>query len=436
MLTFDKDGWLFLFFFENKIHDIGILELNDLLHLAYEEDCWSKGVRENVKRRMTDPAIRNSQKLDWVVEDLMIKSTGGTVITMPFGEDIITFNSNRHFFRGENQQYSRSVPSLLRRVSGKTAYEAEIIKSIAVMRSFQFLKFIWQINVVPYWEAKISDINFDALAQQYGFDTCLLDLTNDFRSALFFATCKYDYTTDSYRPLSKADIEKSESSKYGVIFHTPNWVIDYLNGGTISWHMEHINDKRDRPYTFYSGDLDGMAFQIGYQPLMRCHHQSGYIMPMMKSRCLQEDARFEKMRFLQSEELSNQVFEMMDKGKKVFPNEGIKLALDTLRCIQKSSAFSEDDMSYAYDFGEIDKKIFPTIDDFKKGLCNYRINGKAINVQKDEIEYHIDSATLEKINEHYDGKNLLDMIGNMINVYPEQKRYREQRCIEIYGRKI
>ena len=61
---------------ENKVHDIGILELNDLLHLAYEEDCWSKGVRENVKRRMTDPAIRNSQKLDWVVEDLMIKSTG------------------------------------------------------------------------------------------------------------------------------------------------------------------------------------------------------------------------------------------------------------------------------------------------------------------------------------------------------------------------
>lgn len=436
MLAFDKDGWIFSNPLENKVHDIGITELNDLLHLAYEEDCWSKGVRENVKQRMTDPAIRNSQRLDWFVEDLMIKNTGGTVISMPFGKDIITFNSNRHFFRGENQQYSRSVPSLLRKMSGKTAYEAEILKAIAVMRSFQFFKFIWQINVVPYWEAKISDINFDALAQHYGFDTCLLDLTNDFRSALFFATCKYDYTTDSYRPLSKADIEKSESSKYGVIFHTPNWVIDYLNGGTISWHMEHINDKRDRPYTFYSGDLDGMAFQIGYQPLMRCHHQSGYIMPMMKSRCLQEDARFEKMRFLQSEELSNQVFEMMDKGKKVFPNEGIKLALDTLRCIQKSSAFSEDDMSYAYDFGEIDKKIFPTIDDIKKGLCNYRINGKAINVQKDEIEYHIDSATLEKVNEHYDGKNLLDMIGNMINVYPEQKRYREQRCIEIYGRKI
>ena len=436
MLTFDKDGWLFSNPLENKVHDIGILELNDLLHLAYEEDCWSKGVRENVKRRMTDPVIRNSQKLDWVVEDLMIKSTGGTVLTMPFGEDIITFNSNRHFFRGENQQYSRSVPSLLRRLSGKTAYEAEIIKSIAVMRSVQFLKFIWQINVVPYWEAKISDINFDALAQHYGFDTCLLDLTNDFRAALFFATCKYDYATDSYRPLSKADIEKSENSRYGVIFHTPNWVIDYLNGGAFNWHLEHMNDKRDRPYTFYSGDLDGMAFQIGYQPLMRCHHQSGYIMPMMREKCLQEDSRFEKMRFLQSEELSNQVFEMMDNGKKVFPNEGIKLALDTIRGIQKSLVFSEDDLSYAYDFGEVDKKIFSPIDDLKKSLCNYRINGEVITIQKDEVEYHMDSATLEKINEHYDGKNLLDMIGNMINLYPEQRRYREQRCIEIYGEQI
>jgi len=48
----------------------------------------------------------------------------------------------------------------------------------------------------------------------------------------------------------------------------------------------------------------------------------------------------------------------------------------------------------------------------------------------------MDSATLEKINEHYDGKNLRDMIGNMINLYPEQRRYREQRCIEIYGEQI
>lgn len=67
-------------------------------------------------------------------------------------------------FRGENQQYLKSVPSLRRKQEGKSKYECELIKVIAVMRSFQFLKFIWKIDVVPFWEAKLSDINIDALA--------------------------------------------------------------------------------------------------------------------------------------------------------------------------------------------------------------------------------------------------------------------------------
>lgn len=39
-----------------------------------------------------------------------------------------------------------------------------------------------------------------------------------------------------------------------------------------------------------------MAFQIGYQPLMRYHHQSGYIMPMLNATPLQNDNRFEKIK--------------------------------------------------------------------------------------------------------------------------------------------
>ena len=42
-------------------------------------------------------------------------------------------------------------------------------------------------------------------------------------------------------------------------------------------------------------------------------------MPMMNATPLQSDNRFEKIRFLQTEELSNRVYEMMDKGKKIFP---------------------------------------------------------------------------------------------------------------------
>lgn len=208
MLSFDENGWLYPDPLNNITHDIDSAKIKDLLKLAEEEDYWSAGVREAVKKRLKKD--KDIVRLDWTVEDIMIKNTGGTVISMPFGKDIITFNSNRHFFRGENQQYLKSVPSLRRRQEGKSKYECELIKVIALMRSLQFAKFIWKIDVVPYWEAKLSDINIDALAQHYGFDTCLLDLTNDFRTALFFATCKYDYKTDSYRPLTKKILKQQK----------------------------------------------------------------------------------------------------------------------------------------------------------------------------------------------------------------------------------
>lgn len=393
MLSFDENGWLYPDPLKNITHDIGIVEINDLLKLPNEEDCWSASIRENVKTRLEKD--KTDVSLDWFVEDLMIKNTGGTVISMPFGKDIITLNSNRHFFRGENQQYLKSLPSLQRKQEEKSKYECELIKVIAVMRSFQFLKVIWKIDVVPFWEAKLSDINIDALAQHYGFDICLLDITNDFRSALFFATCKYDYKTDSYRPLTKKDIEATEDSKYGEIFHSPNWALDYLNGGSFECHMQRLNNPDKGPYSFYSGQLDGMAFQIGYQPLMRCHQQSGYIMPMMNATPLQNDNRFEKLRFLQSEELSNRVYEMMDKGKKIFPDEGIGKALDILRTIQKTVIFSEDDLLYVYDYGVVDKKIFPTIDILRKAISAYQVDGKCVSIQKDEIDYPISPSALQ-----------------------------------------
>ena len=82
MLSFDENGWLYPDPLNNTIHDIDITGINDLLKLAEEEDYWSAGVREVVKNK-TDV------RLDWFVEDLMIKNTGGTVISMPFGKDII-----------------------------------------------------------------------------------------------------------------------------------------------------------------------------------------------------------------------------------------------------------------------------------------------------------------------------------------------------------
>lgn len=147
-------------------------------------------------------------------------------------------------------------------------------------------------------------------------------------------------------------------------------------------------------------------------------------------------AHLEKIRFLQTEELSNRVYEMMDKGKKIFPYEGIGKALDILHTIQKAVIFSEDDLLYAYDYGVVDKKMFPTIDDLRKAITAFQVDGECVSIQKDEINYPISPSVLQEINAEYNGRNLLDVVGNMIHQYPEQRRYREQRCIDIYGKLI
>lgn len=52
----------------------------------------------------------------------------------------------------------------------------------------------------------------------------LFDLIHDIRAALVFAICKYIPKTNSYVPLSQADINADEKSKYGCSFHIPKLI--------------------------------------------------------------------------------------------------------------------------------------------------------------------------------------------------------------------
>lgn len=144
-----------------------------------------------------------------------------------------------------------------------------------------------KIKIVQLWEKKYGDINLEALAQHYGFPTHLLDLTNDLRTAIFFATCKYDSCSDSFSVLTQQDIDRDEDSKYGYIFQAQQWTAEFFNKGFLdkelnkSFYYKNLDkDFEDKKYYLQSGELDGVAFQIGYQPLLRCSYQSGYIYPM------------------------------------------------------------------------------------------------------------------------------------------------------------
>ena len=399
-IVYNDDNWLF----PNqplKTHDISYDDIQYLLNCADIDDHWAEDVQKMVQDRDEHPEKRG----DFIIDEFRVMNASGTTILFPYGDRIITFCSKRQFFRGENQDFPYSIPSLRRKTMGMSKKQEELMRTVANMKIWQFRKLLWNnINVVPYWEAKLSDVNYKALAQHYGFDTNLLDLTNDFRIALFFATCKYVPEQDCFRPLTEQEI--NENHKYGIIYHAPNWVLDFISpGGSLEWYFQHMNDE-DRWYGLDNGDLDGMAFQIGYQPLMRCHHQSGYVYPLRYGVSLNEDRRFERMRFKQSVELSQWVFKMMDGGKKVFPQEGITEIRDILIQIQNTKRFSYDDLMLAYDMDRVNKELFPTVDDVKKEL-----EEQGYYIEDDEVQYLLDEKALESVNEKYDGKDLLKPIG-------------------------
>lgn len=433
-MRYNKDGWLYSHNDTNRIHYISHKNIFQLLELAKDDDDWSKRVRDEVNYVRQNPSLHPS---DWLREEYLIRNTAGAVIHYPFGNRVIVFNSRRHFFRGENQIFKSSLPSLNRKLIGKDQREQELLRAIANLRVFQFASFIWNIDVVPYWNAKLSDVNYKALAQHYGFDTHLLDLTNDFKVALFFATCRYVPETDSYIPLTKKMIEENEDTKYGVIYHSPNWILDFSSpGGCMEWLAEHVSDVRERPYGLDSGDVDGMAFQIGFQPFMRCHHQSGYIFPLRKNKPLQDDNRFEILRFKHSPELSNKIFEMMHGGRKIFPFEGISELGDVLAKIRNATIFSEEDIEYVYCHENVNKEYFPTLEDLKNALLGFKCDGKNIEIVKHEVTYSVSDQILSRINSRYNNMGLLSILSEHIIQKPDDKKYREQKCIEIYGKLI
>lgn len=441
----NESRWFYLN--ENdSTHDMTDSDIEKLLCLADIEDRWTENLHEEAES--FDNPKRPLNTMDLLSQQVRLTNIAGTMVQFPFGY-FCTFKSRRHLFRGENQVFPHSDTSLGRRCWKKdkrrTDEEIEILHVISNMRIAQFKKFIWQFDIIPQWEGKLSEINYKALAQHYGFETFLLDLTNDVRTALFFATCKW--AKDHYEPLTQADIDKSEETKYGVIYHSPDWKIDSLNSGVSlkQWMALASEGQRNRPSIIDTGKFDGIAYQIGIQPFHRCLTQYGYVYAMKTIPDIRDSKDFERLRFRQSVALSNRIYEMMDQGKKIYPEEGIIKVMPVLDAIKKSLLFSEDDLLHAYELDEARKDIFPTIESLRKMLLSdttsnllqevYALPSSAhIQIQNDEVHYKLDEDVKEYINEKYNDRNFLEPLG--IKKYyrtPDYVKYRNERHRQIFG---
>ena len=251
------------------------------------------------------------------------RKTDGFIMQYPHGT-VICQGTHNSYYRGENQIYDSTQPSIYRSLKKLTQEEKKLYRFVADMRIAEFRIFISKLGIVQFWQENYGTVLYEPLAQHYGIETEWLDITSNFDVALFFATCRYDSAGKQWRPLTKADTEVNERTRYGVIFHIPGW------------QAETTQITAVLTEDFASNAI----LPIGYQPFMRCHSQYGYGICMKKPFPLQDDCTFEKLRFRHDEDFSREIFERMDCGKKIYPQEGLEQFDDIIGKIKKTAIFS------------------------------------------------------------------------------------------------
>lgn len=250
--------------------------------------------------------------------------TSGFVMRYPHGT-VITQGERSSYYRGEKQIYSQSGTTLGRRLANLSSEEDRLLyRLVADMRIAEFDNFPRKFNRTQCWEKDGLTILSEPLAQHYGLETDWLDITNDFNVALFFACCYWDHNANKWHPLTKKQTEINSQTQYGVIFHTPAGVAA----------LENMVKST-------SGSDEGMILPIGYQPFMRCHSQYGYGMHMKTSIPLQDNLTFEKLYFRHNEKLSRDIYELMDCGRKIYPEEGLDDFQDIIDLIIHTTVFTE-----------------------------------------------------------------------------------------------
>ncbi|MBD5252027.1 MAG: FRG domain-containing protein [Bacteroides sp.] len=153
--------------------------------------------------------------------------------------------THSYLFRGQEQFHERCVPSLFRH---KELTNKEIF--INQVRLEEFKLMLQQYPQVRYFEDLGVVVDYKGLAQHYGIETDVLDLTSSIDVALFFAMCSYDKKSHEYYP-------KTDSTKQ---------YIGYLYAYPYFFHMAFGNNHK----------RDVKLMPIGLQPFKRPGLQRGF----------------------------------------------------------------------------------------------------------------------------------------------------------------
>lgn len=377
----------------NEPYILSVSELRDMMRqnkydveeTRYVTESTNRGESYYYDGRPGDGKVKDARLAFFKEVTYRDRKTDGYTMQYPHGR-IIRQGARNSYYRGENQIYESSQPSLFRTLDKLSEYEKILYRFISRMRIAEFQIFLNKLGIVRFWQANYGTVLYEPLAQHYGLETRWLDITSDLDVALFFATCKYDSDSKRWSPLTKSDTEVNEKTKYGVIFHIPGWqaeMAQMLSGSGGDYVRNEI-------------------LPIGYQPFMRCHSQHGYGIFMKNPFPLQEDSQFEKLHFRHDEKFSREMFEKMDCGRKIYPQEGLNQFDDIIEQIKHTTIFSRE----AYDIALTDEdseftgtEVQKLIDDRE---CCKKIFGSEIIIT-DEEPIKVSRQRIKACNIHYDG---------------------------------
>lgn len=187
------------------------------------------------------------------------------------------------YFRGENKWYADGKASIYREMDDNRQKKyLKIYKKRMEWISRQFNEWKNTENM-PY------NICTGLILHETGFPSEWMSFTTDFDEALFYACCEYE--KGRWRPLNKKDIYSGH--KTGVIYSA-------------------CSDLED----FYEGmdEYGKMIPEIG-QPYLKKSTPYSFGMRMRPNDDLRMDSRFTCFVFHQDEELTQMIFEKMNKGR-------------------------------------------------------------------------------------------------------------------------
>lgn len=168
-----------------------------------------------------------------------VKNKKGEYILVPTTHDL------SFVYRGQTAFYDECKPTLYR----KEKSEEEIL--IERLRCCEFEEYLKQLPEVRAFEARNFKIGYLGLAQHYGLQTNVIDLTNSLEVALFFAMCNM--------------------SKDGKKFNSQIEDKEYI-GYIYAVNAFEMTSNRSKPSTLYDGRLN----VIGMQPFYRPGAQRGF----------------------------------------------------------------------------------------------------------------------------------------------------------------